>query len=159
VRLSEAAEAWDRTNNASIPVLEAFVARYGNTFYSELARSRIEQLKKQSIAVASQSSGPAALPSVAAAGPFDGMWHLTINSGPGCLTKTWSSFITIEGSKIQSGAKFPGKLAPNGAFQFYIPKASTGQIGAFQGNLQGDAGTGTFQYGARCNGRISLKRL
>ena len=52
-RLSEAAEAWDRTKDTtSIPVLEAFLARYKDTFYSELARARIEDLKKQQVAVA-----------------------------------------------------------------------------------------------------------
>jgi hypothetical protein len=47
-RLSEAAEVWDRTKDAiSIPVLEAFIVRYGATFYADLARARIDELKKQ----------------------------------------------------------------------------------------------------------------
>jgi hypothetical protein len=46
--LSEAAEAWDRTKDAtSVPVLEAFIARYSQTFYADLARARIEDLKKR----------------------------------------------------------------------------------------------------------------
>jgi hypothetical protein len=52
-RLSEAAEAWvvvkDSTN---VAVLEAYIARYTDTFYAELARARIEELKKQQVAVA-----------------------------------------------------------------------------------------------------------
>jgi uncharacterized caspase-like protein len=47
-RLSEAAEAWDRTKDAtSVAVLEAFIARYAETFYADLARARIEDLRKQ----------------------------------------------------------------------------------------------------------------
>jgi Caspase domain len=55
-RLSEAAEVWDRTKDAtSIPVLEAFAVRYGATFYADLARSRIDDLKKQQQSVAGPS--------------------------------------------------------------------------------------------------------
>jgi len=47
-RLSEAAEAWDRTKDAtSSVVLEAFIARYKDTFYAELARARIQLLERQ----------------------------------------------------------------------------------------------------------------
>ena len=53
LQLSEAAEVWDRTrDSAGIALLEAFVARYRDTFYAELARARIEELKKQQTAVA-----------------------------------------------------------------------------------------------------------
>jgi formylglycine-generating enzyme required for sulfatase activity len=48
MRLSEAAEAWGATKGStSTAVLEAFIARYKDTFYSELARARIDDLKKQ----------------------------------------------------------------------------------------------------------------
>ena len=47
-RLSEAAEAWgtikDTTN---IAILETFIARYKDTFFADLARSRLDDLKKQ----------------------------------------------------------------------------------------------------------------
>jgi uncharacterized caspase-like protein len=44
-RLSEAAEAWDRTKDAtSVAVLEAFTVRYSETFYADLARARIADL-------------------------------------------------------------------------------------------------------------------
>ena len=47
LRLSEAAEAWSATRETTnIAVLGAFVARYRDTFYAELARARIEELKK-----------------------------------------------------------------------------------------------------------------
>jgi uncharacterized caspase-like protein len=44
--LSEATDAWDRTKgSASILVLEAFIARYKDTYYADLARLRIQELK------------------------------------------------------------------------------------------------------------------
>ena len=44
---SEAAEAWDRAKDAtSIVVLEAFIVRYKDTFYADLARARVDDLRK-----------------------------------------------------------------------------------------------------------------
>lgn len=60
-RLSEAAEAWDRTKDTkSIVVLEAFVSRYGETFYGELARARLEGLRRQDQRVVVPGEWPAA---------------------------------------------------------------------------------------------------
>jgi hypothetical protein len=51
-RLSEAAEVWDRTKDTTnSTVLEAFIARYKDTFYAELARARLEELKTKRAAV------------------------------------------------------------------------------------------------------------
>jgi uncharacterized caspase-like protein len=56
-RSSEAAEAWaaakDTTN---VAVLDAFIARYKDTFYAELARARIEELKKKQVSMATPPS-------------------------------------------------------------------------------------------------------
>jgi hypothetical protein len=50
LRLSEAAEAWDRAKDGtSVPLLEAFIARYKDTFYADLARARIADLKKKEV--------------------------------------------------------------------------------------------------------------
>lgn len=52
-RLSEAAEAWGAAERTtSVTALEAFIARYKDTFYAELARARIEELNKQKVAIA-----------------------------------------------------------------------------------------------------------
>ena len=46
-RLSEPAEAWDKVKDSQdLAVLEAFAAHYKETFYAELARARIEALRK-----------------------------------------------------------------------------------------------------------------
>ena len=47
LRPSEAAEAWSATKDTTnIAVLGAFVTRYSDTFYAELARARMEELRK-----------------------------------------------------------------------------------------------------------------
>ena len=43
---SEAAEAWDAVKNTTNPaLLEAFIARYGTTFFAEIAKARLNELK------------------------------------------------------------------------------------------------------------------
>jgi uncharacterized caspase-like protein len=46
VRPSEAAEAWDRTKDTTnVAALEAFVRRFGDTYYGDLAKVRLADLK------------------------------------------------------------------------------------------------------------------
>ena len=45
-------------DTSSIAVLEAFITRYRETFYAELARARIEDLKKQQVAIAAPPPAP-----------------------------------------------------------------------------------------------------
>jgi hypothetical protein len=50
MRPSEAAEAWSAVKDATSPAaLEAYITRFKNTFYADLARQRIEELKKQAV--------------------------------------------------------------------------------------------------------------
>ena len=43
---SEAAEAWDAVKNTTNPaLLEAFIKRYGTTFFAEIAKARLAELK------------------------------------------------------------------------------------------------------------------
>ena len=45
--MSEPAEAWAQTKDtASIPVLEAFIHRFGDTYYGDLAKVRLADLKQ-----------------------------------------------------------------------------------------------------------------
>jgi formylglycine-generating enzyme required for sulfatase activity len=62
-RLSEAAEAWDRTKDTtSIALLETFIVRYKDTYYADLARARIEDIKKRQVAIATPPAPPPARP-------------------------------------------------------------------------------------------------
>jgi uncharacterized caspase-like protein len=46
-QVSEAAEAWDRTKDStSVAVLEAYIRRYGDTYYGDLAKVRLTELKQ-----------------------------------------------------------------------------------------------------------------
>ena len=46
-RLSEATEAWNMTKDTqSIATLEAFIRRFGDTYYGDLAKVRLVELKK-----------------------------------------------------------------------------------------------------------------
>jgi uncharacterized caspase-like protein len=55
--VSEAERAWSAVKDTtSLTVLEAFIARYKDTFYADLARARIDELKKQ--AAAAPPPGP-----------------------------------------------------------------------------------------------------
>jgi uncharacterized caspase-like protein len=46
LRLSEAADAWNATKeSSSLALLDAFAARYSDTFFAELARARMDELK------------------------------------------------------------------------------------------------------------------
>jgi caspase domain-containing protein len=62
----EAFEAWSLTmDTTNLTVLKAFIARYGDTFYAELARARMAELRRQGVATTTP-------PSVAGlAPPFD----------------------------------------------------------------------------------------
>ena len=47
-RLSEAAEAWDRTKDTqSVAALEAFIRRFGDTYYGDLAKVRVALLMQE----------------------------------------------------------------------------------------------------------------
>jgi hypothetical protein len=56
--LSEAAEAWTVVKDTtSIAALEAFLARFKDTYYADLARLRMEELKKK-VALAVPATRP-----------------------------------------------------------------------------------------------------
>jgi hypothetical protein len=60
---SEAAEAWDAVKNTTNPaLLEAFIKRYGSTFFAEIAKARLEELKAAAAKARSQMPSLPALP-------------------------------------------------------------------------------------------------
>jgi uncharacterized caspase-like protein len=65
VTRSQAAEEWDAAKSTTtIAVLEAFIARYGNTTYADLARARVEELKKQKVTLVSPALPVANCPNI-----------------------------------------------------------------------------------------------
>jgi uncharacterized caspase-like protein len=104
-RVSEAAEAWDRTKDTTnIAVLEAFIARYKDTFFAEMARARVNELKKQLAVVAPPKAPPPVPQTKPGCDTIEGVWiwhssfvpmNVTFNSRGGAsttngLTATWT---------------------------------------------------------------------
>jgi hypothetical protein len=153
-RLAEAAEAWhavkDSTNNSS---LEAYMARYKDTFYADLARARIEDLENQ------RGVGPST--HVVSRSPFDGKWTARTNGGPGCKNKQWSPTVSVEGTSIKMiGFKKTGRLTGDGNFEFYLPGALEDDFAVVVGRLIGNSGNGNYKYkSGLCFGTITLQRL
>ena len=59
----EAFEAWSvAKDTTSLAVLEAYVARYGDTFYAELARARMAELRQQGTGTAAPGTAATASP-------------------------------------------------------------------------------------------------
>jgi hypothetical protein len=59
------AEAGDRaTDTANVAVLEVFIAPYNDTFYAEMARARIDELKRQQVADIVPPKAPEQAPQV-----------------------------------------------------------------------------------------------
>lgn len=66
---SEANNAWGEVKNSSNPVvLEAFIRRFGDSFYGDLARARLDELKKGQTAVVAPPVTPV-VPSAAPPAP------------------------------------------------------------------------------------------
>jgi hypothetical protein len=62
LEVSEAAREWARVDKTSIVELETFVRRHGSSPEADYARARIDQLKKQEVAVAAPPKEPAPAP-------------------------------------------------------------------------------------------------
>jgi formylglycine-generating enzyme required for sulfatase activity len=70
---SEAERAWADAKNATNPaVLESFIKRFGDSFYGDLARAQLEDLKKRQVAVVAP---PVAVPS----GPCGGVLSVSLS--------------------------------------------------------------------------------
>jgi formylglycine-generating enzyme required for sulfatase activity len=66
---SEAERAWDRTKDTtSIALLETFIARYKGTYYADMARTRVEDLKQKIATAMPPASPPLARPSASCEG-------------------------------------------------------------------------------------------
>jgi peptidoglycan/xylan/chitin deacetylase (PgdA/CDA1 family)/uncharacterized caspase-like protein len=85
-KMTEAAEAWDRVKGTSnTALLETFVARYKETFYADLARARIEELRKQVASAPASAPAPATPPQPQMAPPLNPSATLNCPAGAGAL--------------------------------------------------------------------------
>jgi len=127
-RLAEAAEAWDRVKDTKdLSVLEAFAQRYKDALYAELARSRIEALKHQRVAVVMPPPGTGSeiAPSMLRPMPYSGM------SAEGLFTKAHDEHVKSLSKKHQ---------LPLPDFQIDMPEANLpANLQRFVGIWIGDA--------------------
>jgi formylglycine-generating enzyme required for sulfatase activity len=86
---SDAAQAWAAAKETtSTVVLEAFIRRYGDSFYADLARARLQELKKSQVAIvtppvaAPEPAKPVQDPPVAVVAPAVAPTAPTISSNP-----------------------------------------------------------------------------
>jgi S1-C subfamily serine protease/uncharacterized caspase-like protein len=151
-RLSEAAEAWDRVKETkSIPVLDAFVGRYKDTFYAELARARREDLRKEQVAISMPKSA------VATEGAQEHMPANVLRSVADPLGKVMASVASIE-AKTQTTSPNPAvptvpKSAPFEEFfeEFFKNRSSPDskpKISQTSGFVVSDAGLVVTSYAA-----------
>lgn len=168
LRLSEAAEAWDRTKDSTnIAVLGAFAARFKDTFYAELARARIAELsdKPKVVVEAPKAIEPpakvAALPKAekqANVRQFDGAWMMSYKTGAGCpIPWSGSQPFTINNGvvSLQGGG---GRVTASGFASGNWVAPVTGTPLRYQVNIRGDSGTGTYVTQDNCRGVFAIRR-
>jgi uncharacterized caspase-like protein len=147
--VDEAGQVWAVTKDTtSKSLLEAFIARYQDTFYAELARARLRQIEEGAAA-------PTALTSPGGH-PFDGVWIATW-TGQNCPLKGSTYNFYVANSVVQPfGAQINGKGETT-----YVTAAATNPNAKVRHSIKltGDAGTGSFQtFGHPCAGTEVLKR-
>jgi hypothetical protein len=168
--VDDPAQAWTVAKDSSDKaVLEAFIRRYGNSFFADLARARVRDLEarrtnddqsKSRVAVA-PSNPPSDLPATApSAGPaaFDGEWSITGRGGPGCPLKSWQGMMTIKGNGLRTGRGGAGHISADGRFEYSQPGAlRPGLMVSYFGQLGNNEGSGIY-WARACRGSMALKR-
>jgi uncharacterized caspase-like protein len=154
--VDEAGQVWavtkDTTNKK---LLEAFIARYKDSFYAELARARLREFQRASPPGTVSAAIP---PSPTSAHPFDGTWEVTFTGGEGCSLKLGTYRLQIVASVVQ---KWSGSVNANGETTFITPSMASRDIKIRHSlKLAENAGTGNFEgIGTPCTGTEVLKRI
>jgi len=153
---SEVERAWEAAKDtADKAVLEAFVVRFGDSFYAELARARLRGLEQRPSAGVTTGPAPAASAS-AREHPFDGTWEATFAGGEKCTTVSGTYTIDVQGGVIQ---RWGGSVNTGGEASFNTPGQSRPNI-TVRHSLKLGAGTGTFEtLGTSCTGTETVKRV
>jgi len=120
MQLSEAAEAWSMTRETTnVALLEAFAARFKDTFYADLAHARIAELKQQQIAASTPLS--TAAPNESATSQVHAFARPKDLASPAALTeKSPPTYkVRFDTSKGPFVVEVHRDWAPNGADRFY----------------------------------------
>ena len=153
---SEAEQVWLLTKESrDKTVLEAFIARFGDTFYAEMARAQLREIAQGKIAALAKPAPP----SLATEHPFDGIWlgthTATVQS---CPLKSGTRTYHIQGSKLEDPI---ASVTADGKVTFVTPAAANTQMKVRHTlKLVGDGGTGSYQtIGGPCAGSWTLQRM
>lgn len=146
VATSEAAEAWAaiKTSNDRA-LLSAYVAKYPQTIFADLARSRIKELQ------GSLSSNES---SVAISN------YMVTRNGPGCTPAKYSFSIKLSQGMVTGYAgagQVTGVILSDGKFNFLHPSTFGGNV-KYEGVLKGDTGQGFFYFNFNCRGTFTVTR-
>jgi hypothetical protein len=161
---SEAEQVWLLTKESTDKtVLEAFIARYGDTFYAELARARLRELQQGKAA----PSKVAALPKIETpqgSGQFEGTWMVRWSVEYGCGRSPYrrgAYQIRVADGGVSGRNRLgavSGRITNNGAIRwsFPSPKATVTQC---TGTLRGEQGSGYCAPHKRCRMQFAVQRM
>lgn len=155
--LSEAAEVWDRTKDSrDIATLEAFAARYKDTFYAQLAKVRAERLLVVAVPPLTGPPTPA----------FDGAWEIHRTS-ENCISRNQKFVAQISKGNLTSdygaGRTVSGTVDDDGNIKFnhaWLDRDGKpdGILWVYSGTLRGNSGGGSFVKNAQCDGHFTATR-
>ena len=162
-QLSEASEAWDRTKDTTtVAVLEAFVKRYEGTYYADVGRLRMDELKKQQLSTLPPKANAGKL--ATSAQSKDALahgWKIVRLGTPGCAPNEKYNFgLTIANGAISGRAgsgDLAGSVAADGKITFSHPSSFGGTVN-YAGVLTGSSGSGTFSFRSHCSGTFTAAR-
>jgi uncharacterized caspase-like protein len=163
---AEAERAWALVKDTSnIAVLEAFIARYKATFFADLAKARLQELKtKQSAEPQKEASSPPPreIAHSTRMGPFDGNWQAVYSGNDYCThsrhnVEQWT--VTNGVMVVQAGAR--ATLSNEGEFHIRWPWLNhPGRVFVVRAKINGSRGKGVFQLeGRQCGGTVTLTRM
>jgi uncharacterized caspase-like protein len=170
-RLSEAAEAWGAAERTtSVAALEAFITRYKDTFYAELARARAEELKARAAqpSAKDQTDSSEAATKLAALptqpGPFDGTWTIMwkLVGEKHCKAQGGSYTFQIRNGVIAGQLKagpVSGTVSPSGVGQWTSRSLIDGGTVRTQGQFRDNTASGTYsRVDGECTGTFTAVR-
>ena len=90
--------------------------------------------------------------------PFDGVWKVEYQGGPGCHVKALVNNWTISNSTLRDIGHGTGQVSNSGSLQWRVPSMTGSAIVSHWANLKGNQGSGGYAGGSNCLGTTKLTR-
>jgi len=163
----EAAQVWAATKGTKDKaVLEAFIARYGDTFYAELARVSLKELQQKPSA-GDTTATVAAERKLEGQGEegYDGSWRVIAKS-KNCFNRRWKHLVVVKNGRVVGG-RFgaqrhvtSGQISASGQASWRLKDDEYGGYQDYSGHFHADKGSGKFSKpGTRCKGTFTASRV